>query len=165
MPLLTHLHHQASWHDDGSHIWRRWSDAILLDRAIERLGKPGGPPLRAGAYVLSAQSRAAATPLRLSRLLGTDDWGVLDIGESTNLATRILSLSKCARGEHASGHSAGRRYARLGLAARLPPHDLLIAWKSGADSRRLEAETMDAYVSAFGELPPLNHKTNWRAGT
>jgi hypothetical protein len=156
---LTHLDHQHRWNNERSKVWHHWSRAIPLAEAVAHAGTSGGPPYDGGAYVLSLAGRDA--PIKLHRLLGVDAWAVLDIGESTSLGARIESLSKCASRARASGHMAGWRYAYLKLAEKLAPHTLLISWRSHADSYRLEAETMTAYLNAFGELPPLNYKANW----
>lgn len=159
---LTHHDHRQRWNNDKARVWRGWTHSIPLADAIQKAGERGGPPFEAGAYVLSAQSALGGSePIRLNRMLGTDEWAVLDIGESANLAGRIKQLARCTSNASARGHMAGWRYAYLRLAEKLPPHDLLVSWRADRECYRLEAETMAAYVNAFGELPPLNYKANW----
>jgi hypothetical protein len=97
----------------------------------------------------------------MSRLLGVDEQGVLDIGESKNLRKRLRALAACASADGVKGHMAGWRYRYLQLHEKLPG-DLVVAWRYGDESYKLEAVTMTNYVNAFGELPPLNYQFNWR---
>ena len=62
--------------------WTEWENLTELDlRSL-----PTGP----GAYVLST-----GTPIR--RVIGKDDLGILDIGESGRLRGRLRSFLRCAR--------------------------------------------------------------------
>lgn len=156
MPTHANELHQSRWHNDRARIWNHWTGWVPIDTAVLRSGLPKGPPYEAGAYVLRARGVA------VQRLLGADGQGVLDIGESGSVAARLGQLRACANAERRSGHMAGWRYAYLQLKERMPGHTLEVAWRTGRDSYRLEAELMKAYLDAFGELPPLNYKANWR---
>lgn len=155
MPTHSNELHQARWHNERARIWSHWSNWVPLDEVALKAGRRGWPPYEPGAYVL----RACGVVLR--RMLGDDEHGVLDVGESRSLASRLYQLRACAMGNRRSGHMAGWRYAYLQLADRMPAHSLEVAWRVGADPYRLEAEVMKAYLDAFGELPPLNYKANW----
>lgn len=146
---------QARWHDDRARQWKRWTDWKPLHEVAASIDKGKGPPGKPGVYALRAQG------VPLQRMLGTDQHGVLDIGESRVLARRLWELFACASGRRKSGHMAGWRYAFLRLPERLGVHSLDVAWRAGDDCYRLEAEAMKAYLDAFGELPPLNYKANW----
>jgi hypothetical protein len=147
---MNHLAYQRRWNNDRASPWRKWGRWIALGEA--------SPEARAGVYVLAVRQPDAQR--KISRLLGVDHQGTLDIGESMNLRRRIASLAKCAFADGFTGHMAGWRYRYLGLHTKIDG-ELVIAWKYGDESYHLEAETMALYVNAFGELPPLNYKANW----
>jgi len=150
---IKYVDYQKRWNSDGASPWRRWTHWKPLSEAQ--------PPPAPGAYVVGLRL-GGGRQLVVPRLLGNDEQGALDIGESGDLLARITSLQGCASGRHARGHMAGWRYRYLRLADKLPVGDLVVAWRLGQDSYLLEAETMVAYVNAFGELPPLNYKANWK---
>ena len=98
-----------------------------------------------------------------NRLLRTDQEGVLDIGESSNLRKRITRFYFCASGKVERGHSAGCRFANRKLSRHFPLDQLEIKWKiaeSKAAAREAEGELLRKYEKKFGELPPLNTQSN-----
>jgi hypothetical protein len=148
---MDHLEYQRHWNDDATVLWHRWNDWTPLAEA--------SPPVESGVYLLSV--RRGSRPRTIRRLLGSDRQGALDIGESSDLSTRIYNLRRCAFADRKTGHMAGWRYRYLALHEKLRG-TLMVSWKTGPQSYQLEAETMAAYLNAFGELPPLNYKANWK---
>jgi hypothetical protein len=131
----------------------------------------GEVPDRPGVYLLAAPSATGSlVPRAVGRLLATDPNGVLDIGEATNLRSRLRSLHECATTRGVTGHMAGWRLGTLDLLKRLEctGGDLLVSWCCVADKRdayEWEGWLLRTYFELFGELPPLNYKFNWSAFT
>ena len=132
--------------------WTRWR---ALQEAVQGTTIEDGP----GAYVVRIKDRP------VDRALGTDEAGILDIGESVGLRARVRSFHRCASRPGTTGHMAGWRYAHLGLARHFPLPRLEVRWCSTGTkeaAQQMEAEIMTRYVRAFGELPPLNYKFSWK---
>ena len=157
-PLLDPAAALALWNDSKSPLWNGWHEAWLDDEdAFKRV-----PLGSAGAYILGlglGDKRSKA----LKRVCGTDPFGVLDIGESNRLRARLRRLGRCINGEGVHGHMAGWRYRYLNFQERLNGR-LYLSWIIGEDSYAMEARLLRTYLSAFGELPPLNYKFNWSQG-
>ena len=135
--------------------WRFSQWFPLTDGNIQQV------PSKPGVYEIRCKGKS------VQRLLGKDDDGILDIGESLNLQTRLRTFLRCASDSNKGGHAAGMTFARLKL--RLSRKGFLVdklefRWKttdSKDEAYEAEGELLDAYVSRFGELPPLNYKFNW----
>lgn len=142
----------TKWNNEGAPLWRPWTNARPLDEVL------GEAPTGGGAYVVSLHYRGRLAVL--ARLLEKDRFGTLDIGQSGSLRKRLKILHTCATLRGETGHSAGWRYAYLGLDKALGGR-LFISWCASLKWKALEARVMTAYVAAFGELPPLNYSFNW----
>lgn len=133
--------------------WRKWSKPRRLfdgDRLLS--GVPASP----GAYIISV-----GRPLH--RALGIDNRGIIDIGESKNLHSRIGSFVRCASSPDVFGHMAGVRFSRIRAERHFPLSELQIAWNatnSKTKAVELEADALSWYVEHYLELPPLNYKFN-----
>ena len=125
----------------------RWMP--LKQKAFEKI------PKEPGAYLVRCRNHPT------NRLLGLDQEGVLDIGESGNLRRRIKLFQACIEGQKRL-HCAGRRFHRLGLARHFPIKELEFKWCITEDKESamdLEGELLKDYENTFGELPPLNSKS------
>ena len=129
--------------------WTDWEGLTELD--LQSLST--GP----GAYVLSTGSP-------LHRAVGTDEQGILDIGESAGLRGRIQSFLSCAQNYGNEGHMAGWRYSFFRFSRHFALEDLRIRWvgvESKKIAREIEGRVMVAYLANHAELPPLNYSFNW----
>ena len=117
----------------------------------------GEIPKEPGVYLIRCRDHPT------NRLLGSDQEGILDIGESNNLRKRTRFFFACASGKKKRGHSAGCRFFGRGLDRDFPLDQLEIKWKvtkSKAAARKLEGDLLSNYEKKFGELPPLNSQAN-----
>ena len=94
-------------------------------------------PATPGVYII-----AAGRPLH--RAVGIDEEGVLDIGESLDLRSRIKSFVRCATKRGDEGHMAGWRYAYLNMTAHFEFKILLIRWAIAPSKK--DAEAMEALL-------------------
>lgn len=133
--------------------WSGWSDWFLLTEVdLKNI-----PTNAAGAYVISCSQE-------LARAHGIDEQGILDIGESNSLRSRINAFKRCATGDSKKGHMAGWRYFQLGFDTIYPFDSLWICYRTCIDKEAAyleEGRLLRAYVAQHYELPPLNYKFNW----
>ena len=94
----------------------------------------------------------------MPRLKGTDSEGILHIGKSVNLRTRIQAFRRSA--EHGNdGHMAGIKFHERRLANVVNIRRLrydFIAMKSREEAEKLERMLFLEYLSRHFELPPLD---------
>ena len=132
--------------------WSGWTDwKILKDLDLSSI------PKKPGAYIIGAH-RA------INRASGTDENGILDIGESDDLKVRITSFKQCSNGSRQKGHMAGWRFRNFNFSDVFPHEKLWVRWKecnSKEEAYILEGELLQTYISQHYELPPLNYKFNW----
>lgn len=131
--------------------WKEWSDWQLLENCFSAL--PIGP----GAYMIAAKKS-------INRAVGKDIEGILDIGESKTLRSRVRSFIACANGAQQRGHMAGWRYKKYEFEAHFPLSSLFISWhpaKTKEEAYALEGYMLKKYIEQHKELPPLNYKFNW----
>ena len=132
--------------------WTTWRP---LDTCVGEKLIPSGP----GAYRIRCRGRV------VRRAIDRDREGVLDIGKSVRLRTRLAAFFRCVTAKKARhGHMAGWRYREVGLHRRYPPERLEVCWceaRDGDEALRLEAEALEDYSRRHGELPPLNYGSNW----
>lgn len=129
-----------------------WSSWASLPTAIADI------PDVAGAYVVRCRG------ITINRAVGSDEDGVLDIGESAYLQSRLDSFWRCAREPGREGHMAGWRYAHFRFNEKFPLDSLQVKWCRTADKNeaaKLEAALFQVYLDRHKELPPLNYKFNW----
>jgi hypothetical protein len=137
----------------SAYDWTGWSDWQSLV-GIDFHSIPQGP----GAYVI-------ATGQPLSRAIGTDPDGFLDIGESVGLSQRLYDFVRCATKRGDEGHMAGWRYAFFHFDRHYPFESLRVRWletDTKEDAYRAEGRLMLEYLNRHSELPPLNYKFNWK---
>lgn len=130
--------------------WTKWTNLETLK--LERVcAEPG-------AYVISASCP-------INRAVGIDRHGILDIGESDNLRSRLASFARCAKTRGKGGHMAGWRYAFFYFTDHFPFASLRVrsfATPDKAEAYAAEGRVMLAYLKNHRELPPLNYKFNWQ---
>jgi hypothetical protein len=135
--------------------WRGWTGWTSLSLA-QGLGFPNAPN-KPGAYAV-----AADTPI--SRAVGSDEYGILTIGESDDLHRRMTLFASCALSYGTEGHEAGWRFSFLRFERYFSFAKLRIRWKATETKKQaneLEGKMLLAYLSKHLELPPLNYKFNW----
>ena len=131
--------------------WTKW-EPLGLNSGLQLVSVPSKP----GSYIIAADQE-------LTRCVGTDPHGILTIGESENLRTRIQKFCSCAIDLDSGGHSAGMRYAFLGLDQFFPFKSLRFRWRVTASkllAEELEGEMLTRYRKHHKELPPLNYSSN-----
>ncbi len=114
--------------------WDGWTDWVALDDA--------SPPPGAGVYAVSCGRKTA-------RVGADDPEGILDIGESSSLRTRLLAFRRCASSAGTRGHMAGWRLRVTGLTARLGSPPLRVRWREYDDraaAYRGEGDQLGAYL-------------------
>ena len=128
-----------------------WSPPLPIEAEWEF-----GLKLPPGVYRLVADDRI------IHRVCGEDSSGTLYIGMSANtLDGRVCELRKALNRKKYSSknHKAGTLYRDTEpLTQKFPLEILRTTWATtiGAGPRQLEADIIAAYVSEFGEPPPLN---------
>jgi hypothetical protein len=100
----------------------------------------------------------------ISRAKGIDRMGILHIGESDNLRSRIRAFWNCASRSNTEGHMAGWRYRMYRMNQHFPLHNLRVKWCATRAKKlayAFEGEQLKKYLANHLELPPLNYKFNW----
>ena len=100
----------------------------------------------------------------IQRAVGTDEYGVLTIGESDNLRRRLRAFMRCASNSGKAGHMAGWRFNYFSFEKVFPLETLWISWfptTNKAAAYAKEGEMLALYLAEHFELPPLNYKFNW----
>jgi hypothetical protein len=100
-------------------------------------------------------------PMAIRRCCGIDRGGVLYIGRSTSLRTRIGTLKRmiCPGEEKParSGHIFGLTYRRCRkFKDRYPPDRLMFVFRHCHEPAPAEIRLLGRYLKSFGELPPGN---------
>jgi hypothetical protein len=106
-----------------------------------------------GVYCLIGLSENLV-PASIERVCGPDNSGTLYIGSTRSLHGRLGQLVRT----HRDG-TGGHRELPEKLGERFPADRLVFCWEnveSPKAPRVREAELLEAYVTRFGELPPLN---------
>jgi hypothetical protein len=133
--------------------WTEWTPLTALDLSTDRSPVPKKP----GAYVV-------ATDRPVSRAVGTDTEGFLDVGESGKLRDRLWGFQECVTNRGAEWHRAGWRFAFFRFERHFPVSSLRVRWRATdtkSEAYRLEGQLLLVYLTRHGELPPLNYKFNW----
>jgi hypothetical protein len=139
------LMHEVDWA-----LWTDWTALGTLDWSLV--------PKAPGAYIIAASQS-------ISRAVGTDSDGYLDVGESQNLANRLWSFHQCATRPGTTGHMAGWRFAFFRFGQRFPYGMLRVRWRATATKQEAyaaEGQVLLGYLRRHCELPPLNYKFNWK---
>lgn len=135
--------------------WSEWKDLYLIDVHWTPYQWPGVYEIR-----LADQK---GQPIGLSRFLDVDVEGLLVIGESANVATRLRDYYRASKGG-ASAHSEAERMYLIGLKTSFQKSvykgsKVQFRWmrlKDKAEAETYEERLLKTYFKRFGELPPLN---------
>jgi hypothetical protein len=97
----------------------------------------------------------------ISRCCKRDPAGIIYIGRSTNLRSRIRTLQRmiCPGDSEPAeaGHIFGLTYRRCKkFQKRYPPSRLMFTFRHCAESDTREISLLSRYLDSFGELPPGN---------
>lgn len=113
-------------------------------------------PQKTGIYEI----RAPRSIKSINRLIGKDEKGILEIGQSSDLRIRLRAFYNAAKGGEES-HSEGIRFFKLKLARKLGIKigELEVRFKEVKKSQLKTTEEghLLRYEERHGELPPLNH--------
>ena len=147
--------------------WNGWSDWTSLDGLAK--SKFADVSQAAGAYAIATTKRP------INRFSGIDKLGLIYVGESDWLPSRIKKFHKCITDGKTETHVGGWRYNLVKMKHRAPPETLIVRWfavssdegKKGA--KLAESKLLYRYVYNHCELPPLNYsldrtlmeKWNW----
>ena len=97
-------------------------------------------------------------PLKLDRVLGSDEEGLLYIGKSENLRERLRMLWRVLNPKlKATAHTFGTKYNNnKKLREAFPLNSLYVSFRITTKPKTLESELLDKYFSNYGEVPPFN---------
>ena len=97
-------------------------------------------------------------PIKLDRVLGADEEGVLYIGKSENLRERLRMLWRVLNPKlKATAHTFGTKYNNnKKLREAFPLNSLYVSFRITTNPKTLESELLDKYFSNYGEVPPFN---------
>ena len=111
-----------------------------------------------GVYKLFCMHGVEKKPI--NRLLGTDDNGILYIGQTQCFLNRVIDLKTSISREYENqNHDAGNRYnANSKIAEMFPYDELYVELFVNNDPVTLERKEINEYINKFGELPPLNRQ-------
>ena len=96
--------------------------------------------------------------MKIGRLIGIDEKGVLYIGKSSNLSLRIRQLKNDLAGE-SKNHTIGRKFDESKkLRDFIPVNCIIVEYKEYPISElsKQENKLIDSYFKKYGEVPPLN---------
>jgi hypothetical protein len=144
--------------------WGGWTEGSPLITLRER-NFPGLTETP-GAYVIAARK------LKIPRIFGVDTNGIVCVGESEGLRSRIRNFAACVA-EGKDSHMAGWKYNLFNLKRCGPADSLIVRWFSGEDkeaARAMQWKILRAYILNHCEMPPLNgnldrkelEKSAWR---
>jgi len=127
-----------------------------LSRGVRDLPKLIGGP---GTYCIISVEKSRQ-PKRVHRVGAIDKHGIVYIGRSGNLRSRLRVLQNMLYRGAASGHIAGHHYrASKVLQSVFPRHTLYFRFKhcnSKVEAIKTEFKLLGRYCKRFGEVPPLN---------
>lgn len=96
-------------------------------------------------------------PLEIGRLLKKDKSGLLYIGESTDIASRLLNFLTNLKNKESNSHTAGFKMAnRHAVVKFIKNKQLYFTCYESLNSKAAEQAELNQYISIFGETPPLN---------
>lgn len=109
-----------------------------------------------GVYFIKTHSKKK--PIRINRVLGIDEDGILYIGKSENLRERLRMLWRVINPKQkATAHTFGKKYnENKKLREAFPLKSLYISYGISTDPKVLEFKLLNKYFLKFGEVPPFN---------
>jgi len=125
---------------------------ISIERACDRL------PCKAGVYIIRWCKNGR--PVKIGRLKGEDDKGILYIGSTNNLKERDKALLKSLKNEcKRKKHTMAKSYIFFSLKEVIKIDEMEITWIELDNRNEAEMQewlALNHYGKKFGELPPLN---------
>jgi hypothetical protein len=96
--------------------------------------------------------------IKINRVLGIDNDGILYIGKSDNLRERLRMLWRVINPKlKATAHTFGTKYNdNKNLRFAFPLKTLFVSIEVAEEPKKLENELLDKYFIKFGEVPPFN---------
>lgn len=96
--------------------------------------------------------------IKINRVLGIDNKGILYIGKSDNLRERLRMLWRVLNPKlEATAHTFGKKYNdNKKLRFVFPLKTLYVSFEVAEEPKNLESELLDKYFIKFGEVPPFN---------
>jgi hypothetical protein len=95
-------------------------------------------------------------PKIISRLLDRDPEGIIYIGKSENLWSRINAFWKTIIKRDRSRHAAAWTYCSYGYESLFPPNSLQFRFLEFENPEDLEFDLLLQYFRKYRDLPPLN---------
>jgi hypothetical protein len=97
-------------------------------------------------------------PIKINRVLGIDNQGILYIGQSDNLRARIRMLWRVLNPKlKATAHTFGKKHnENKKLQKAFPLKSLYVSYQITKEPKALETILLDKYFIKFGEVPPFN---------
>jgi hypothetical protein len=97
-------------------------------------------------------------PIKINRVLGIDDQGILYIGKSVNLRERLRILKRSLNQKtKVTGHTFGKKYfENKKLEKIFPLNSLYVSFITTSEPKTRETELLNKYFAKFGEVPPFN---------
>src|SRR3972149_2868037 len=135
--------------------WEPWQDIDLTEKFADRYQWPGIYTIRLADSV--------GHPIEIRRFLGDDEDGLLTIGESTNVASRMKEFANAYEGRSFK-HYEGERLFLIRVKTRFGRgvYDncrlqfTVRKLKDKAEAQKEEEKLLKGYFVKYGELPPLN---------
>jgi hypothetical protein len=111
-------------------------------------------------YIIAAHKK-------IHRAVGINDEGILTIGKTSSLRSRLRQFTKSAGAADADvgGHMAGWRFSYHKMNQHFPYSKLQVCWRLFETSDQAadeEARLLAAYIKQHMEQPPLNYSASWR---
>lgn len=97
-------------------------------------------------------------PIKINRVLGIDNQGILYIGKSDNLKERLRMIWRVLNPNlKANAHTFGTKYnGNYKLRKVFPLKTLFVSYKTTTAPKTLETKLINQYFAKFGEVPPFN---------
>jgi hypothetical protein len=122
-------------------------------------------PNEPGVYRLIALN-TRGKPKPLSRVGGLDRSGVLYIGRSRKLRSRLRTRRHMLFDGTPRGHIAGLTYrASLPIRRFAPPSRIAFRFTASENDHELERKLLRSYFRKYGEVPPLNGRAEFIVAT
>lgn len=96
--------------------------------------------------------------IKINRVLGTDNLGILYIGKSDNLRERLRMLWRVLNPNlKATAHTFGTKYnGNNKLKKVFPLKTMYVSFETTSEPKNLETKLLNQYFDKFGEVPPFN---------
>lgn len=113
-------------------------------------------PKCGGVYIIHSFNKK--NPIKIDRVLGQDEEGILYIGKSENIRERLRMLRRVLNPKQkATAHTFGKKYnENKKLREAFPLKSLYISYRISNDPKALEFNLLRKYFLKFGEVPPFN---------